>query len=435
MKNIAPTTLKLLVWFMAWGLSLHWGLAQHTGESTTYTLVVEGFDWGPGANKVILPWEGTLAQAKASDFSVTAYKTAAGTTLPKAEAEGPRKVVHAYVSDEEGRAIPKGKHLTLVLFVSPLEAISSPMKYLTENGRGINKWVKYQLKIRHLPSKREWNTEGRRLRPQIDRFDLSGTFSLGKTKLTYAHFVPEERSGKKPLIIWLHGGGEGGTDPSIALAANKATNYASPEIQAIFNGAHVLVPQTPTFWMQNAQGRYTRGKENDIYNEALMELIKMYVENHPNIDTRKIYIGGCSNGGYMSLKLVLRHPHYFAAAYISALAYEARHITDAQIASIAHVPIWFIHAKDDTVTPPEDTVVPLYKRLRDAGATKTHFSYYDHVVDLSGLFGGADFHYNGHLSWIYSHSNHAHLDFNGGPVMAEGRPVNLLQWMALQQKP
>jgi predicted peptidase len=72
--------------------------------------------------------------------------------------------------------------------------------------------------------------------------------------MSYAYFSPKEKQDKYPLIIWLHGGGEGGTDPTVPLLANRAANYASDEIQQYFGGAYVLVPQSPTRWMDSGEG-------------------------------------------------------------------------------------------------------------------------------------------------------------------------------------
>jgi predicted peptidase len=271
--------------------------------------------------------------------------------------------------------------------------------------------------------------------PLIDEFDLSGKFNYeeGKT-MSYASFTPKIKSEKSPLIICLHGGGEGGTDPTIPLLGNKAANYASNEIQALFGGAFVLAPQCPGAWMHNKAGVTTHGQEDDVYNKGLLALIKDFVNNHPGIDKKRIYVGGCSNGGYMALKLMLIDPAYFAAGYISALAYQSQYITDAQIKSIQNVPIWFVHSKDDPTTIADKTVVPVYQRLKEAGAKNIHFSYYDHVTDLSGFFGGENYYYNGHWSWIYSHSNHAKLDYDGKPVIYKGKPVTIMEWMAAQTK-
>jgi predicted peptidase len=186
--------------------------------------------------------------------------------------------------------------------------------------------------------------------------------------------------------------------------------------------------------MHNAEGVTTRGKENDRYNEGLMALIKNYVASNPGIDTDRIYVGGCSNGGYMTLKLVLLYPDYFAAAFPSALAYHSEFLSDEQIKSIKDVPMWLIHSADDPVTVADKTAVPVYKRLIEAGASDVHFSFYDHVVDITGFFGGENYHYSGHWSWIYSHANECTLDFDGQPVKINGRAVTLMEWMASQSK-
>jgi len=216
--------------------------------------------------------------------------------------------------------------------------------------------------------------------------------------------------------------------------ANRATNYASPEMQAYFGGAYVLVPQSPTMWMDGGNRQYTRGEKNDIYNESLMALIKDYVKQNPNIDEDRIYVGGCSNGGYMTLKLLMLHPDYFAAAFPSALAYHAKNLTDADVERIKDLPIWFIHSADDPTTVASETVIPTYEKLMAAGAENVHLSMFDHVVDITNQFGGEDFHYMGHFSWIYSHANKCQLDYDGKPVKVDGQPVTLMGWLARQSK-
>jgi predicted esterase len=399
----------------------------------TYTLVVEGYDWGAGVSKVILSMNKTVSEADPGAYSVSATRSSDCAEITGEEASGERTIVNAYVSDEKGKPLEIGTHVTLVLFVSPLVPLTSPFIYVRNGKCSGNIWVEYRLTVTRLNDNRVWDTETGRISPLVDRFDVTGKYEAdGGLVMSYASYQPENREGKAPLIIWLHGGGEGGTDPSVPLLANRAANYASDEIQAVFRGAYVLVPQCPGAWMHNAEGVMTHGAEEDVYHEGLMQLIRHYVQEHPGIDPGRIYVGGCSNGGYMSLKLILEHPGYFAAGFISSLAYQSRYISDERIESIRKVPIWFVHAADDQTTIPDQTVLPVYKRLIAAGAENVHLSYYDHVVDISGFYGGEGLRYPGHWSWVYCHANLCRYDHDGSLVEVNGRPATIMEWLAAQ---
>lgn len=405
-----------------------------TANPGSYTLVMEGFDWGPAASRVVLHQAQVGKDASPADFEVFVTRSTSLGEIPAAQASGKRSVVYTYTSDEKGNRVENGPHLTLVLAVSPVNPLGSGIQYLRMGNRASNVWIDYGVNVVHGKTGKTWNQESARVRPIVDEFDLSGTFTHQGTTLTYGAFSPKKITSKAPLIIWLHGGGEGGTDPTIALMGNKAFNYASPEIQALFGeGAFVLAPQTPTFWM-NAGETMTRGQVNDIYNAAVFALIEDFVAKNPQVDASRIYVGGCSNGGYMSLKLILEHPSYFAAGYISALAYNNEFISDAQVQLLKQTPIWFVHAKDDMTTKADETVLPLYDRMKKAGAKNVFLSLYDNVTDVTGFYGGKDFHYNGHWSWVYSHANVARTDKDGSPVLLNGRPVTIMEWTAAQKR-
>lgn len=393
-----------------------------------YVRVVEGFDWGPAVSQVILPLGQTQTTFDHANIEVIAERKSECLSSDAPGLKGNRTILFSFISDDRGNRMEEGEHATLILSVGPDLAIGSPMQYFWGNCNG-TKWVDYFLTITDQSSSTVWDKEHDWISPLSDQFDLDGTFTYkDQQPLTFASYAPSLSSSEKsPLIIWLHGGGEGGTDTTIPLLANKATNYASEAIQSIFGGAHVLVPQCQGAWMHNEQGVSTWGEENDIYNESLMALIKDFVNKNPKIDPDRIYVGGCSNGGYMSIKLMLNEPDYFAAAYVSALAYKSEYLTGEEIQRIANQSIWFMHSADDPVTPPAETVIPIYDRLLRAGAKDVHLSLYEHVVDLSGFFGGTDYWYHGHLSWIYSHSNHA-------AKVIDGKYTTVMEWMSSKRK-
>lgn len=101
---------------------------------------------------------------------------------------------------------------------------------------------------------------------------------------------------------------------------------------------------------------------------VLFEMIDAYVKANDDIDPNRVIIGGCSNGGYMTMEMVLKHPTYFAAAFPICEAFQDQYITDDQINAIKDMPIWFTYAKNDGTVDPTLCVEPTVARLLAAGA-------------------------------------------------------------------
>jgi predicted peptidase len=201
---------------------------------------------------------------------------------------------------------------------------------------------------------------------------------IAEMRLRFGYYSPNMGRGKRPLIIWLHGGGEGGNETEIAYTGNNVVNLSSEKVQIIFGGAYVLAPQVPTMWMDDGYGLYTESGQSK-YVTALKALIDEFVECHSDIDINRIYIGGCSNGGFMTMRMIIDYPGFFAAAYPVCEALYDKVITDQNIEGIKNTPIWFTHAKNDTIVNPETTVIPTYERLLNAGAPNVHLSFFDKV--------------------------------------------------------
>jgi predicted peptidase len=163
-----------------------------------------------------------------------------------------------------------------------------------------------------------------------------------------------------------------------------------------------------------------------------MGLIEQFVADHPTIDTNRIYIGGCSNGGYMTVKMVIDHPDYFAAAFPAAEAYSVEWLTQERIDTIKHLPMWLTHALNDSVVTISSNNMPLdnyssalFNRLVAAGNKNVHYSLFNDVVDLTGKYFDADgkpYAYHGHWSWIYTLNNDC-------KKMINGKDITLFEWL------
>ena len=197
----------------------------------------------------------------------------------------------------------------------------------------------------------------------------NGTSSYEPLPLNYGYFTPDfeelrkppafpfgppkkEIPDKVPLVIWLHGAGEGGKDPRIAYTGNKVVSISSREIQDKLGGAaFVLAPQAPTMWMDDGSGKYTNDGTSK-YTAALKACIDEFVEKHKDqIDTDRIYIGGCSNGGFMTMRMIVDYGLLCSGlSYLRGAVGQGDNRPGYQ--NIKHIPIWFTHAANDTVVAP-----------------------------------------------------------------------------------
>ena len=241
---------------------------------------------------------------------------------------------------------------------------------------------------------------------------------------------------KVPLIVWLHGAGEGGSDPWVTVTGNKVTALSGEHIQDCMGGAaYVLAPTSPTYWMDD--GEEQLGESNrSIWENAVMEMIRAFVVARPRIDADRIYVGGLSNGGFMTCRLLIDNPDYFAAALPVCAPFFEQNATAEVIDAIKDKPIWFVHGDDDPLVLPERTVLPLMHALLDAGARNAHLTYYDRCEDLSGAYhdrDGRPQRYIGHFVWIQTYDDYPRTDIDGHYVTVGGRPVTIWQWLGMQR--
>ena len=370
-----------------------------------------------------------------------------------------RTVVSTYPCDARGAFNPEGEYLALGLAKA--------------NGRGLGLSInggvwrqEYSVKVGLKPGKTlkvgkqkftaiECETD-KAVKDFVSEADFfnKGTFtgrSLGKVgdeTLTYAAYEPWSLRGdgkKNPLVIWLHGGGEGGLDVSITLLGNEVVSLIRPQIQSHFtteggaDGAYVLSIQGPTMWMGAANGSFSHGENPSVYADVLKACIDNYVAEHPDVDRNRIYLGGCSNGGFMTMHMLIRHPQYFAAAYPTCEAFMDQYISDTQIQQLAKENIWIVQSYDDTTVDPKTHCIPTFQRLVKAGAKNVWMSMFENVVGMDNpgqrLLG--------HFSWCYLFNDAVTLSQeqsegdvkpsnNGGGSVAPQGHANIFEWMNAQ---
>lgn len=153
-----------------------------------------------------------------------------------------------------------------------------------------------------------------------------------KLELEYILQLPKSQKEKYPLLVFLHGSGERGTD--LELVKNHSPFTYSNLIKS---PVAILAPQCPENVWWNTES---------VYN-LIIEISSKY-----NIDKSRIYLTGLSMGGWGTWKLAEEHPDLFAAIAPVCAPADRTMVIDAE--KLKNLPIRIFHgALDDVVLPTE----------------------------------------------------------------------------------
>ena len=152
--------------------------------------------------------------------------------------------------------------------------------------------------------------------------------------------------GKKyPLVLFLHGAGERGSDNTVTLV-HAAKDLANPARRAKYP-AYVVIPQCPKDrkWSEvdwSKDSSELPEKPSDSM-QSLKELLDEMVEN-AGVDRNRIYITGLSMGGYGTWDAIARYPDFFAAAAPVCGGGDPK-----TVERFKRLPIWCFHGAKDPV--------------------------------------------------------------------------------------
>lgn len=220
---------------------------------------------------------------------------------------------------------------------------------------------------------------------EIKALFTEGCFKKGSCCLGYMLFTPETQPGcRYPLVLYLHGAGERGSDLKSTLANPGATSFADPSWQAK-HPCFVLAPQC-------AENRWW----TDEGNLAMLRYALEEMEARFPVDPNRVYVTGLSMGGMGSWTLISRWPELFAAAMPVCGAGDPENVPAAK-----DVPVWAFHAVNDPVVPITGRIdSPLFpsccgsrvmvSALRNAGNPNVRLTEYSaDFMERQGLHGHA----------------------------------------------
>lgn len=209
--------------------------------------------------------------------------------------------------------------------------------------------------------------------------------------MPYRLFQPAAPVSKNlPLVVFLHGRGDRGTDngrrvyENVGLFVNELSLVA-PNMQHRFP-CYVLVPQCSdkavneewAKWEGNTpetpfkglgkDGSYTMSTMPSESGAAALALIDHILADHA-IDRQRVYLIGLSMGGFGTWEFTARRPELFAAAVPMAGFSDP-----TQTENIKHIPFWIFHGDADKSNPVEGSRI-ISQALKQTGTDVKYTEY------------------------------------------------------------
>jgi predicted peptidase len=185
--------------------------------------------------------------------------------------------------------------------------------------------------------------------------------AVGGISTIYRVYAPPRMKGPLPVILFLHGRGESGSDglAQTTVGIGPAIRRHRERFPAI-----VVFPQSSTYgW---------RGVNLDAAVAALDD-----VEQKFDVDLDRVYLTGLSMGGYGTWHLAVQQPERFAAIVPVCGGFDER-TADVPIAEaakrIAAIPHWVFHGDADNIVPVEQSR-RMVRALREAGGDVRYTEY------------------------------------------------------------
>ncbi len=199
------------------------------------------------------------------------------------------------------------------------------------------------------------------------------TNATGET-LAYRLSAPQfpEAGRKYPLILFLHGSGECGTDnlQQIKVGLPALMSVLLKQVEPVI----VLAPQCPgaNWWVRGLafKANYAAPKDPSGPLKAALALCRSMVASGL-ADPDRLYITGLSLGGFATWDAIQRDATLFAAAVPMSGGGDIR-----RVQPIRKLPIWVFHGRKDNNVP-VDCSRRMVEALKQAGNSAVRYTEYE----------------------------------------------------------
>lgn len=258
----------------------------------------------------------------------------------------------------------------------------------------------------------------------------------------YAYYSPVKDKNDKtkyPVVVWLHGNSSGDY-PGHQLDNCNIALWSSEEYQSRFEGtggAYLFLPRYPT---SNLFAIAWEGATS-LPKKTIDAFVKANIDT---IDTNKIYIGGYSMGGKMTLRMAANYPDYFAAAFPLSPVYAP---SDRELNDLIDMPLWFFWCKnDDYASLNPVTVRGNWQYLMNISNCKSRcrLSTFDVIYNSDYTVKTADGKNDIHNTWdaachdMFMNDGQPQKDVTttdgNGALIKLSHPAGLITWLSHQSK-
>lgn len=229
------------------------------------------------------------------------------------------------------------------------------------------------------------------------------SFNDKNGSLPYRFLLAEKTSVNKkiPLLIFLHGAGERGSDNQKQLI--HGSDFFADAVQSGQHPAMIIFPQCPEedYWANIEREKQNNGSQTfsfiaeDIPTKSMQLLINLIdsLVQLDYIDNKQIYLGGLSMGGMGTFELLWRRPEAFAAAFPICGGGNPETVK----AYNPETAVWIFHGGADPVVSPEYSS-SMFKSMQQAGMHVKLNLYPDYGHNVwDAVFQDQEF-----LEWLFS---------------------------------
>ena len=232
-----------------------------------------------------------------------------------------------------------------------------------------------------------------------NEFEKKVYVTASNDSLNYRLLRPEvEQEGEKyPLVLFLHGSGERGSDNEKQLF-HGSQMWLNPVNRENYP-AFVLVPQCPEsgYWAYTDRPSSFEPDQmpSDIPLSPVFRTLKELIDTYlamPQVDKKRVYVIGLSMGAMGTYDLAIRYPEIFAAAIPICGT-----VNPTRLSAAKDVKFRIFHGDADTVVPVSGSR-QAYKALKAAGADVEY-------IEFPGVTHGSwnpAFTQPDFMSWLFS---------------------------------